>query len=138
MHPSGVGAIVLGGDFQGLGIVRSLGRWGVPVCVIDDEYSISRFSQYATHAIRVPDLRDETRTIDSILEVRRRLGLHGWVLYPTRDEIVAAVSRHRTPLLDGLRVPTPGWETIKWAWDKRNTYRLAEELGIPAPRTWYP
>ena len=32
-----VGAVVIGGDYQGLGIVRSLGRQGVPVCVVDDE-----------------------------------------------------------------------------------------------------
>jgi D-aspartate ligase len=133
-----VGAVVLGGDFQGLGIVRSLGRRGVPVCVIDDEYSISRFSHYATHAVRVPDLRDETRTVETVLDVGRRLGLEGWVLYPTRDEIVAALSRHRPALADFYRVPTPGWHSIQWAWDKRNTYRLAATLGIPTPQTWYP
>ena len=138
MKPGAVGAVVLGGDFQGLGIVRSLGRQGAPVCVIDDEHSISRFSQYTTHAVRVPDLRDEARTIDAVMDVGRRRGLDGWVLYPTRDEIVAAVSRHRSTLSAAFRVPTPGWESIKWAWDKRNTYRLAEELGIPTPRTWYP
>jgi len=132
------GAIVLGGDFQGLGIVRSLGRRGVPVCVIDDEYSISRFSHYATHAVRVPDLRNEANIVDAVLEVGRRLRLGGWVLYPTRDEIVAALSRHRPTLADVFRVPTPGWPSIQWAWDKRNTYRLAHDLGIPAPRTWCP
>jgi D-aspartate ligase len=133
-----IGAVVLGGDFQALGIVRSVGRRGVPVCVIDDEYSISRFSHYATHAVHVPDLRDETRAVEAVLEVGDRLGLEGWVLYPTRDEIVAALSRHRPVLADFFRVPTPGWESIQWAWDKRNTYRLAEELAIPTPRTWYP
>jgi D-aspartate ligase len=136
--PDGIGAIVLGGDFQGLGIVRSLGRRGAPVCVIDDEYSIARFSHYATHGIQVPNLRDETRTVETVLEVGQRMGLNGWVVYPTRDEMVAAMSRHRAALTGHFRVPTPGWESIKWAWDKRNTYRLAEELGIPVPRTWYP
>jgi D-aspartate ligase len=133
-----VGAVVLGGDFQGLGIVRSVGRQGAPVCVIDDEYSISRFSHYATHSVRVPDLRDETRAVEAVLDVGHRLGLEGWVLYPTRDEIVAALSRHRPALTEFFRVPTPGWHSVQWAWDKRNTYRLAAELGIPTPRTWYP
>jgi D-aspartate ligase len=110
----------------------------VPVCVIDDEYSISRFSHYATHAVRVPDLRDETRAVDAVLDVGHRLGLEGWVLFPTRDEIVAGLSRHRPALTEFFRVPTPGWHSIQWAWDKRNTYRLAAELGIPTPRTWYP
>ena len=40
------GAIVIGGDYQGLGIARSLGRRGIPVCVIDDETSIARASRY--------------------------------------------------------------------------------------------
>ncbi len=36
-----------------------------------------------------------------------------------------------------FRVPTPEWETVRWAWDKRNTYQLAKELGIPTPATHY-
>ena len=32
----------------------------------------------------------------------------------------------------------PPWEQIRWASDKRNTYALADSLGIPVPRTWYP
>ena len=35
----GVGAVVIGGGCQGLGIARSLGRYGIPVCVVDDEIS---------------------------------------------------------------------------------------------------
>jgi predicted ATP-grasp superfamily ATP-dependent carboligase len=133
-----VGAVVIGGDYVGLGIVRSLGRRGAPVCVIDDEFTISRFSRYATHAVRLADLRDPDRAAGAILEAGRRLGLEGWVLYPTRDEVVAALSRHRADLAGFFRVPTPGWHTVRWAWDKRNTYRLATRLGIPVPRTWYP
>lgn len=132
------GAVVVGGDYQGLGIVRSLGRRGVPVCVIDDEQSIARFSRYATHAVRTASLRDERQTVDIVLDVGRRLGLDGWLLYPTRDETVAAFSRYRDELTPYYRVSTPAWNTTKWIWDKRNTYRLAEELGIPAPRTSCP
>jgi D-aspartate ligase len=128
----------VGGDYQGLGIVRSLGRQGIPVCVIDDERSIARFSRHATHAVRVPELRDEGRCIDALLDVGRILGLDGWVLYPTRDETVTAISRHRTLLAERYRVPTPDWGTVKWAADKRNMHRLARELDIPSPRTWHP
>ncbi|MDP9463161.1 MAG: ATP-grasp domain-containing protein, partial [Actinomycetota bacterium] len=73
-----------------------------------------------------------------MLEIGRRFGLEGWVLYPTRDEIVTAFAIHRSRLAEFFRVPTPAWETTKWTADKRNTYRLAGDLGIPTPRTWYP
>jgi D-aspartate ligase len=132
-----VGAIVVGGDYQGLGIVRSLGRHGVPVCIIDDEHSIARFSRYATHSVRTASLRDERQTVDIVRDIGRRLGLDGWVLYPTRDETVAAFSRYKASLSEQFRVPTPDWSTMQWVWDKRNTYRLAGELGIATPRTWY-
>ena len=87
-----IGAIVIGGEHPGLGIARSLGRRGIPVCVIDDQHSISQFSKYVTRVVRVKDLRDEHNTVESVLEVGRRYGLEGWVLFPTRDETVAAFS----------------------------------------------
>ena len=110
----------------------------MPACIIDDKSSISRFSRYATHVVRVANLREEQQTVDTVLEVGKRLGLEGWVLYPTREETVAAFSHHRPELSEWFRVPTPAWNTVQWAWDKRNTYRLAQELGIPTPKTWYP
>jgi D-aspartate ligase len=133
-----VGAVVVGGDFHGLGIVRSLGRHGIPVCVVDDECSIARFSRYTTMAVKAPSLRKEEETVDFLVKMARRQNLRGWVLFPTRDEIVAAIARHRSELSEWYRVPTPEWESVKWAWNKSNTYRLAERLGIPIPRTWCP
>ncbi|MGA8022822.1 MAG: hypothetical protein WA361_05920 [Candidatus Acidiferrales bacterium] len=132
------GAVVIGGDYQGLAIVRSLGQRGIPICVLDDEHSISRFSRYTKFGIQVPDLRDEKATIEILLDVGRRLNLKGWVLFPTRDENVAALSRHRAALAEVFRVPTPEWETVQWMWDKRNTYKLAMELKIPIPESWFP
>ena len=60
------------------------------------------------------------------------------MLYPTREETVAAISAHRDELSAHLRVPTPPWSSVRAAWDKRETYRLAQNLGIPTPRSWYP
>ncbi len=132
------GAVVVGGDYQGLGILRSLGRRGVPVCVVDDEHSISRYSKYCAHFVKVARLREERAIVDTLMGVADRLGLSGWILYPTREELVAAFSRNRNQLCQSFRVPTPGWSSVQWAWDKRNTYRLAQELGIPTPRCFYP
>jgi predicted ATP-grasp superfamily ATP-dependent carboligase len=128
--------VVIGGDYQGLGIVRSLGRHGVPVLVLDDERSIARYSRYATAAVKVADLRDEETTVAELMELGARHQLDGWVVYPTREETVAALSRHRDTLAAHFRIPTPPWEVVKWAWDKRNTYEVAAELGIATPRTW--
>jgi len=132
------GAVVLGGDFHGLGIIRSLGRHGIPVCVIDDGHSIAKYSRYATLSLKAPDIRDERETVAFLREIVEPMNLKGWVLFPTRDEHVAAISRYREELVPWYRVPTPDWNCIKWAWNKRNTYSLADSLGIAIPRTWCP
>jgi predicted ATP-grasp superfamily ATP-dependent carboligase len=133
-----VGAVVVGGDYQGLGIVRSLGRHGVPVLVLDDERSISRVSRFAWGYERVPELRDTDETKRILIDACIRLGLQGSVLYPTREETVAAIATHREELAEYYRLPTPAWEAVQPAWDKRETYQRAERLGIPIPRCWFP
>ena len=82
--------------------------------------------------------RGELRKVVPLLETGRRRNLQGWVLFPTRDEHVAAFARHRGELSKVFRVPTPEWEVVKWAWNKWNTYCLAQKLHIPIPRTWCP
>lgn len=135
---STLGALVVGGDHPGLGVVRSLGRRGIPVYVIDDQLCISRFSRFAKRVIRVPDILDERRTVDSVLEVGRRFNLRNWVLIPTRDETVAAFSRYRDELAEFFTVTTGEWESVQWAWDKKKTYDLAQKLEIPCPETFNP
>jgi D-aspartate ligase len=134
----GVGAVVVGGEHPGLGIARSLGRRGIPICVVDDQYSVSQFSNYVGRVVRVKDLRDEQKTVENVLEVGHRYGLKGWVLFPTRDETVAAFARQRERLAEFFRVTTPAWDTVQWAWDKKNTYERGAQLGIPVPGTWNP
>lgn len=133
-----VGALVVGGDHPGLAIARSLGRRGIPVYIIDDQYCISSFSRYADKVIRVESILDERKTVEAVLQAGRRYNLRDWVLFPTRDENVAAFSRYRDELKPFFRVTTGDWKSVEWAWDKKKTYELAEELGIPCPKTFNP
>jgi D-aspartate ligase len=112
----GAGAVVIGGDYQGLGMARNLGRRGVPVYVLDDELSIARFSRYTRRTVRVHRLRDEPATVDAVLAIGTRFHLGGWALYPTRDEMVAALSRQRAALAGTFRVAVPEWSAVRHAW----------------------
>jgi len=49
---------------------------------------------------------------------------------------VAAFSRYRAELAEFFRVTTPDWNSTQWAWNKKQTYELAEQLGIPCPQTF--
>jgi D-aspartate ligase len=129
---------VVGGDYQGLGIARSLGRHGIPVVVLDDEMSVARVSRHVTRFVRTPDLRDEEAALDALTTLGASLPAGAWVLYPTREETVVLVSRHRELLSRWYVVATPPFEVVRVAWDKRETYRRAADLGVPTPLTWFP
>ena len=89
-------------------------------------------------AIRVPDLRTEQALLDALALARGKLGLAGWVLYPTREENVAGIAAQPRRAPAGVPGARPRAETRSAAWDKREVYRLAERLSIPTPRTWFP
>src|SRR3977135_346253 len=69
------GAIVLGGNFVGLGLVRSLGEHGIPVWVLDTDRSrsIAQFSRYTKRFIVVP----KEETLETLLRVGREHQLNG-------------------------------------------------------------
>jgi predicted ATP-grasp superfamily ATP-dependent carboligase len=132
------GAVVTGGDFQALGVIKSLGRKGIPVHVLDNELSIGRFSRYCKKFSFAPNPAREEEYLGFLMDYAKRLELDKWVLYANNDRVVCLLSKHKKTLEEHYRIPTPDWESIKYVFNKKNTYQLAESLGIPAPKTYYP
>lgn len=128
------GALVIGGDYRGLGIVRSLGRRGIPVWVLADHHSIAGMSRYARRSMPFPP-GGEREQIDFLLRLGERHELDGWALLPTGDEAAALIAHHWEVLNQKFRLTTPSWEVMKWGYDKRLTYSLAADLGIEHPWT---
>jgi predicted ATP-grasp superfamily ATP-dependent carboligase len=61
--------------------------------------------------------------------------LHGWALIPSSDCAAALAARYYAELAHDYRHTTPPWDVLRWAYDKRMTYALAERVGVPYPRT---
>ena len=132
------GAVVLGANYRGLGVVRSLGRRGVTVWVVrSDQHLVACTSRYARRTLTWPNSDDDVR-IAYLMEVCARHGLSGWTLMPTDDDTAALLARHRDELGQSFKVAAPPWEAMRVAYDKRLTHRLCADLGIPQPRTWFP
>jgi D-aspartate ligase len=130
------GAIIIGGDYRGLGVVRSLGRRGIPVCVLNDEHTLAGLSRFVSCRFKWP--ATEAEQLKFLLKLATHCGLAGWTLFPTGDEAAALIARNHACLEGRFALTTPSWNTLRWAYDKRLTYRLAAELGIAYPLTWYP
>ena len=52
------GAVIIGGDFQGLGIARNLAPLRIPVIIVDPDFCIGRFSRFVQEYYRCPPLTD--------------------------------------------------------------------------------
>jgi predicted ATP-grasp superfamily ATP-dependent carboligase len=48
------------------------------------------------------------------------------------------LARHHEVLARHYRLTVPRWSELQSAYDKRLTYRIAEEIGVSTPRTHYP
>jgi D-aspartate ligase len=127
------GALVIGADYRALGVVRSLGRRGVPTWVLrHGDERLAGFSRFVQRTLPLVD------GADFLLELCDAHGLAGWTLFASSDESAAFVARHHGELGARFRLTTPPWAVTRYAYDKRLTYPLAESLGLDVPRTWYP
>ena len=80
-----VGAVIIGGDFQGLGILRSLARHNVPIYLLDDGLCIGRFSKYSKRFIKCPSVKQEALFLTFLVDLARKEKLDGWLIYPNDD-----------------------------------------------------
>ncbi len=131
------GAIITGGDFQALGVVRTLGMKGVPVMVLDNGPCISKYSKYCSAFVKSPSITDEESYIDFLVDLAKTRKVENWVLYPNCDYSAYILSKNKKVLSDYYRVTTPGFEAVEIVYDKKRTYQLAEKSGIPIPKTYY-
>ena len=132
------GALVLGGNLNGLSIARSLGRHGVPVWVATPpSIKLASCSRYTLRTLPWPDGESELQ-VDYLLGIAERFRLDQWVLFPTSDESAAFLSKFHTALSRRYRVSAPEWDVLRWAYDKRLTYQIAAKEQVDYPSTICP
>jgi D-aspartate ligase len=132
------GALVIGGNLNGLTIARSLGRHGAPVWLTTPpNIKLANYSRYTLRTLPWPEGECEAQAA-YLLELADRYNLDQWVLFPTSDESAALLSKFHAALSRRFRVSTPAWDVLRWAYDKRLTYRLAAEQQVDYPSTIYP
>jgi len=119
-----------------LAVVRSLGARGHEVIVGERQApALAHRSRYCSQAIVYPDPETaEAAFVDRLVAEVDRLGVE--VLVPIADVAVAATVAARDRFSRRCRIGAPSAVAIEAAANKAETIRLAEQLGVPVPRTW--
>lgn len=134
--PKPGGVIVMGASYTALGVVRSLGRRGIPVVLLQHgDNTLAAFSRYVT---RVLPRLDGAGEVDSLLRMAKTEELRGWLLMPTADQSVALVARSYDLLATQYALATPPWASLGMVCNKYSLYQLAQALGIDQPWTFCP
>lgn len=132
------GALVVGGNLNGLSIARSLGRRGIPVWIVATPSArLASYSCYVKKTLPWP-IGDCEAQAAYLLDLAKQFQLDKWVLFPTSDETAALLAKFHRVLSQRFCVSTPPWEVLRWAFDKRLSYRLAAEEKVDYPTTIYP
>jgi predicted ATP-grasp superfamily ATP-dependent carboligase len=122
-----------------LAIVRCLGRKGVDVYVLGEwsrhGLDPSFHSRYCKERINGPRPRDD-EYIDFLAQILKSRNID--VLIPVGYWATEKITENRKKLDTLTHMEIAKVESFRLAANKRRTYELAEDLGIPYPKTIYP
>jgi D-aspartate ligase len=123
----------------GIGILRSLGRLGIPVHVVDSEpRGPASYSRYVGRRFLF-DLATASAdaTVEYLLAVGKSVGSRA-ILVPTWDEASLLVSDHQEALGERFLFPHQPENLARSLASKKDMYRLAREHSVPTPEATFP
>jgi len=127
--------VTMGKHPKTLAVVRSLGRSGEHVNVVDDSrFPMSRYSKYCSGFHRIASAAaDPAGCLESLAQVVRLLDVE--LLIPMDDSECDLLSDCRNRSRIDSEVALPPKETYEFARNKYRTVEQAVELGLRVPRT---
>ena len=135
-------AIVVGCDVGGYGVIRALAQHRVPIVALNYDTVLSGnapawVSRLEFERIRTPHPgRAEDDFVRCLMQ--HADDWSGSILLDSDDDGAVAISRHKETLAEHYHIVTADWSVLRQFIEKKNTWRLAERLGVPHPRTFLP
>lgn len=125
--------MVLGVELNGLGVVRSLSRAGVPVIAVDDTFNKPGMRTRYGRKHRVRALHGSA-LIEDLVEIARSLPDRP-VLFVTQESTVQTVAAHRDDLTPYYRLTFPDAALLETLMHKESFQRFAERHDFRVPRS---
>lgn len=130
-EPSGV--LLIGNDFQSLGVIRALRHTGIPLFLVQHERGIAGTSRFVTRRRRNFRLISADDGADWLIRLAQEESLSGWTIFCVDDDTVEFLARNHTVLSQHFVVSVPPWQTTQTFFEKDRSSRLAASVGIDVP-----
>jgi predicted ATP-grasp superfamily ATP-dependent carboligase len=130
-------AVVLGASINGLAVVRSLGRHGVPVLLIDRTPQLGGWTRFARRVAFDGELHEGETMLELLVGLGQRLAQPA-VIFPTADGQCTFLADHHFELEHYYKFVQPEPETVRAILDRPKQYEIAKRAGVSIPGTFTP
>lgn len=127
--------VIVGLCKHGLYLARNFERHGVPVCVIEKDFSQHSAQTRHGRKIHCSDLTGPA-LIDKLVELKRELP-PPVAVFPTNDRMIDVLQQYRDRLEDHYRLPFPSGDLVVRLKDKATLHAMAERAGLNVPRSFF-
>jgi D-aspartate ligase len=132
------GAVILGVEYQALGLLRQLSSSGVRCVLVDqDAWGAARFSRYRCPFFQCPPY-DSEQFWPWLVNLQMRERLKDWLLIATDDEQVRQIALNIEEATDRFRYAGIGWKEYRFLYDKRLNYEWCLQHGVRSPLSYLP
>jgi len=125
---------ILGNHIQALGLVRQVNKLKIPVYLfIQSHASLAKYSNSVKKTYFFKSTSQLLEKIHSLSGDSRET-----LLFPTNDEMVYFLRNNYNLLSKSFYVGIPIPDIVDIFYNKRFTYKFAENHKIPYPKSWFP
>lgn len=121
-----------------LAIVRSLGTKGMRVSMSSHRrvFSLCFYSKFCKERIIYPPPNRSKEFISFMLDLVQSKKFD--ILLPVRSAVVPLIAEHAEKFKPFVNFVLPSFDSMTIANNKESTFRFAEKVGVPVPKTIYP
>lgn len=132
-----VPAIIFGDHIAACGAISGLSKYNIPIYMVSKTgKGLSTKSRFVKKVLRL-DPKD-AGFIDKLnCWIKDNVGSEAVLIIAGDDDYLDILSKKHNELNGDIKTTFPEWEIVKLVREKRHTYRIAEELGIPVPCTYH-
>ena len=130
--------LVLGCHVSGLAVIRALGKMSIPIVAMSYQRTdFADVSKYVSEKVWIPNPIDsEEEFLEFLISNAHRW--KGALILETNDYFSVSLSRNKERLQEYYKLVTPDWPILQKFIDKEKTSILAQEAGVPHPKTYTP